>query len=815
MSTNTPFDPADVVTTDRLEAYFDDDRRPMMNNYVRHAKIGDGHHGEVYLCYQLNASLPQDHPDRRLPVAMKSVKRDNPRAKQFRMLRQQRIPASAHTPLVDRLGTTEAKIRKEIAIMKKCRHPHVVRLYEIIDDRTRDKIYMVMEYLAGGEVKWTNENHEPILSYDQTRRIIRDAVLGLEYLHHQGIIHRDIKPANLLWTANRRQVKIADFGVSHFSYAQRLAAAGAEGVDDTEDILLDDSDLTRRAGTPSFLAPEIVYEHTNDPSPGSSSSADVPTAGESSLESSQSLNTSQRPPITKSIDIWALGITLYCLLFGKTPFTADAAASGTEWSLYNSICNSDWTADEFMCSDRVPTGGRHSRGDSTQGAIVMSLLDHLLKKDPKDRITLDEVKVRVVTERLRAPVNLNGLLSGSLSFQRHEWILRDLPDPDQWLKLTTPHSKIDVSADETSDAMSTIRFQWNWNTVARRVSSLFRRSREQKNDSSRGQVKSDPHVRIRRHQSARFPDDSFSSNSHKQDKGKQRAELQPPKSERYVRSKSTEPWPIAGSASATRSTSAIQSPRDTKPRRGSATLSERLNKTSIVSTSAVASEKPRARFAHLFNIKQWRPNKYLPQSNANASTQSMAVPSPSSHAHSSPAAVTRRSEEVLRHYRTEAQDPGNGLLTADRRASSWGQGDHSTEFAEAVSLTSSYEFMERNAAVASSGIYGDRLTPRTPRLTTNLSPSSTSPTSPILTPSDEAGLGVRGAMFGPACFEDDSSTIASGEADWRGGSDDIGHAGDRLLGGSHSFEDNDEDDEDESDQEEAVTFSPRRRPPVA
>ncbi|KAG5350246.1 hypothetical protein C0989_011950 [Termitomyces sp. Mn162] len=402
---NVPFDPAHVVTTDRLDAYIDDARRPMLNNYTRHAKIGDGHHGEVYLCYQLNTKLPEGHSDRRLLVAMKSVKRDNPRARQFRKLRQQRLPTSAHTPLVDRLGTTEAKIRKEIAIMKKCRHPHVVRLYEVIDDRSKEKIYMVMEYLAGGEVKWTNAQNQPILSYDQTRRIIRDAVLGLEYLHHQGIIHRDIKPANLLYTQDRRQVKIADFGVSHFSYAQRLAAAGAAGedaIEDTEDILLDDSDLTKRAGTPSFLAPEIVYEHTNDPSPGSSSSADVPTAGRapslslnvSPQTTGNSNSNSQRPPITKSIDIWALGVTLYCLLFGRTPFTADTAASGTEWSLYNSICNLDWTADQTMCSDLIPTDGRHpsEARAHAQGGMVIRLLDRLLKKDPKVRITLDEVK---------------------------------------------------------------------------------------------------------------------------------------------------------------------------------------------------------------------------------------------------------------------------------------------------------------------------------------------------------------------------------------------------------------------------------------
>lgn len=73
---------------------------------------------------------------------MKSVRRDNPRAEQWKKLRQHRLPPSPHMPLADKLNTTEAKIRKEIAIMKKCRHPHVVRLYEVIDDRMRDKIYM-------------------------------------------------------------------------------------------------------------------------------------------------------------------------------------------------------------------------------------------------------------------------------------------------------------------------------------------------------------------------------------------------------------------------------------------------------------------------------------------------------------------------------------------------------------------------------------------------------------------------------------------------------------------------------------------------
>jgi len=57
-------------------------------------------------------------------------------------MRRKNIPTSPHTVIADKLGTTEHKIRKEIAIMKQCRHGHVVRLLEVIDDKLKEKIYM-------------------------------------------------------------------------------------------------------------------------------------------------------------------------------------------------------------------------------------------------------------------------------------------------------------------------------------------------------------------------------------------------------------------------------------------------------------------------------------------------------------------------------------------------------------------------------------------------------------------------------------------------------------------------------------------------
>lgn len=784
-STSIPYDPpGEVLTTDHLRVEPSmDDGRPMLNNYIRYSKIGGGQHGEVYLCHKVNTRYPVNHPERRLAVAMKSVKRENPRAEQFKRFRQQRLPTSPHTPLADRLNTTEAKIRKEIAIMKKCRHPHVVRLYEVIDDRMKDKIYMVMEYLDGGEVNWRNSNDEPILKVEQSRRIIRDAVLGLEYLHHQGIIHRDIKPANLLWTKDRSQVKIADFGVSHFSYAQRLAAAAKDGVsiNDPDPILFDDSDLTRRAGTPSFLAPEIVYEHTNDVELESSASSSDNHEGSSSSQTAtpQSLSTltRKRPQITKAIDVWALGVTLYCLLFGKTPFVADPATPASEWSLYNSICNNDWTVDDTMGSDNISTGGRHSTADDTEGAIVIHLLDHFLEKDVRLRITLEEVK-------------------------ESPWFLRDLPEPEKWLKLTSPIKKIDVSVDEASDAMSTVHFRWNWGAViTRRISSLFRRTRDDDRDRDvDGPVRPEPNARIRRRKTSTTGLQAYEiSDSSKNDKGKERAtrpDSSTPYASKSLRSRSTEPRRIRRRDHGTSSLSALHASGHSG-RRGSATGLVDPNPSVSSQSSPTTSDKSRTLFGFLFNpITHWRPNKYssqVPSPTTTTATPSLTAGSTPQRVDSSVRSrVTRRSEEALRYRRYNPLDD-DGALTADRRASSWGQGDQPVEFADVLNLQSIRKERSERAFVGAShsGVYNDQsFAPRTPSRLSNVAA-----TSPPKKPAFE-----EEQQFGPAYFDEDSSTIASAygnDSEWQNGSE---------------LEEEEDGGEDSDDQDEpAVTFMPRRR----
>jgi serine/threonine protein kinase len=81
------------------------------------------------------------------------------------------------------------KIKREIAILKKCSHPNIVNLREVIDDPNSEKIYLILEYLPGGELKWQDLNSEtprPIHSENETQHIFRDLVSGVQYLHHQG-----------------------------------------------------------------------------------------------------------------------------------------------------------------------------------------------------------------------------------------------------------------------------------------------------------------------------------------------------------------------------------------------------------------------------------------------------------------------------------------------------------------------------------------------------------------------------------------------------------------------------------------------------
>lgn len=162
-------------------------------------------------------------------------------------------------------------IREEIAIMKKLNHPNLVSLIEVLDDPEEDSLYMVLEMCKKGVImKVGLEETATPYSEEQCRYWFRDLILGIEYLHNQGVVHRDIKPDNLLLTDDD-VLKIVDFGVS-------------EMFEKPEDMR-----TAKSAGSPAFLPPELCVARHGDVS-------------------------------GTAADIWSMGVSLYCLRYGHIPF---------------------------------------------------------------------------------------------------------------------------------------------------------------------------------------------------------------------------------------------------------------------------------------------------------------------------------------------------------------------------------------------------------------------------------------------------------------------------------------------------------------
>jgi WD40 repeat protein len=173
--------------------------------------------------------------------------------------------------LVDQPAAVE-RFQREVRAAARLAHPNIVASYDA--EQTGAIHFLVMEYVAGTTLAELVRQRGP-LPVAEACDYARQAALGLQHAHEQGMVHRDIKPQNLMRTTTGR-VKVLDFGLARLA---REAAAGEAGSGLTSANAL--------MGTPDYVAPE----QAND-----ARSADI------------------------RADLYSLGCTLYHLLSGRVPF---------------------------------------------------------------------------------------------------------------------------------------------------------------------------------------------------------------------------------------------------------------------------------------------------------------------------------------------------------------------------------------------------------------------------------------------------------------------------------------------------------------
>ncbi|MED6131571.1 SNF1- protein kinase catalytic subunit alpha kin10 [Stylosanthes scabra] len=97
----------------------------------------------------------------------------------------------------------EEKVRREIKILRLFMHPHIIRLYEVVETPT--DIYVVMEYVKSGEL-FDYIVEKGRLPEDEARNFFQQIISGVEYCHRNMVVHRDLKPENLLLDSRRNVI---------------------------------------------------------------------------------------------------------------------------------------------------------------------------------------------------------------------------------------------------------------------------------------------------------------------------------------------------------------------------------------------------------------------------------------------------------------------------------------------------------------------------------------------------------------------------------------------------------------------------------
>lgn len=213
------------------------------------------------------------------------------------------------------------RVLTEREILAAAAHPNIVRLYHSF--QSKHTLYLIMEYCEGGQLyQLVKQQPHHCLTEADTRFYAAEVVSALGYLHQMGFIYRDLKPENVL-LGKDGHVKLADFDLSKGSRRRPCVTA--------PDVV-----AYSFVGTEEYLAPEVI----------------------------------DGPEHTSLVDLWGLGILIYEMLFGHTPFCGP-----TQDATFTNIKNQDLKFPE------------HRRGGLSKEC--KHLIKHLLRRNTKKTVGID------------------------------------------------------------------------------------------------------------------------------------------------------------------------------------------------------------------------------------------------------------------------------------------------------------------------------------------------------------------------------------------------------------------------------------------
>ncbi|THH16230.1 hypothetical protein EW146_g4379 [Bondarzewia mesenterica] len=217
-----------------------------------------------------------------------------------------------------------SKVEREIEVLKRLKHPNIVRLYDVIE--TDKYIGIILDYASGGELFDHILAHRYLKEKDACK-LFAQLVSGVGYIHAKKIIHRDLKLENLLLDRNRNVI-ITDFGFAN-------------------DFQHHSDDLMQTScGSPCYAAPELVI--------------------------------SEGAYVGSAVDIWSCGVILYAMLAGYLPFDDDPAnPDGDNINLlYKYIVNTPLSFPEYVSSEARELLSLMLQPDPGHRASLQSIMAH-------------------------------------------------------------------------------------------------------------------------------------------------------------------------------------------------------------------------------------------------------------------------------------------------------------------------------------------------------------------------------------------------------------------------------------------------------